>query len=440
MPFYKRQAFKDFSILILILGIATLVFRYTRLDIFLENYFYSPEKGWILQYKPVWDFIYRFGIFPGYFLAFAGLIMISVSYWNIKYIRFRKLSFLLVFTIIVGPGILVNLVLKDHTGRPRPREITEFGGTENYLCVCEKGRTNEGKSFPCGHCSMGFYLAIPYLFYRNRKKVLAYAFLATGIIYGSLIGVARMMAGGHFASDVVWAGALTWFVALMGYYLFRIDKPVKIPDLTKIEQKKRARRATLIIGILLPVITVGLMLATPYFSKKYIDVTSLQLKEAHCRVVEIDLKDATVIMGPGKYFHLDYKVNAFGFPNSKIRGLWIPGDTSRYLIQHLGWFTEVKNSVNIEFPVKDTLTWLVRINYGKLIFNFPGNFRSDFHFFIEKGDLVIRSAPGSLLLVGDPSKITGKNALKTQCFLKKPATSKGNTISFEVKEGAVLIE
>lgn len=45
---------------------------------------------------------------------------------------------------------------------------------------------------------MGFYLAIPYLFYRGRKKFIARSFLITGLLYGTLIGIARMMAGGHF--------------------------------------------------------------------------------------------------------------------------------------------------------------------------------------------------------------------------------------------------
>ncbi len=440
LKFFNRPAVKDFSILVFLLGLLTLIFRITNLDITLEHYFYSHEKGWMLQYQPFWDLIYRFGIFPGYFLAFGGLIMISVSYWNSKYIRFRKISLLLVFTIIVGPGILVNLVLKDHTGRPRPREITEFGGTENYICICEKAKTNEGKSFPCGHCSMGFYLAIPYLFYRNRKKALAYAFLITGISYGILIGIARMMAGGHFASDVVWAGALTWGVALAGYYLFRLDKPDEIHLISEVEQKKRARRATLIIGILLPVITIGLMLATPYFSKKYIDVTSLQLTTAHCKVIEIDLKDATATITTGKCFHLDYKVNAFGFPNSKVRGLWTPGDTSRYIIQYMGWFTEVKNVVNVEFQPNDSITWFLHINNGKVICNFPANSNVDFHISIEKGELRIRSHPGSLILVGDPSRIVDNKQVKTRCFLKIPANREGTRISFNVKEGAVLIE
>ena len=204
--------------------------------------------------------------------------------------------------------------------------------------------------------------------------------------------------------------------------------------------KKRARRATLIIGILLPAITIGLMLATPYFSKKYIDVTSLQLKAAHCRVIEIDLKDATATITPGKCFHIDYNVNAFGFPNSKIRGLWSAGDTSRYIIQHLGWFTEVKNVVNVEFQPKDSIIWYLPVNNGKVICNFPEKVFADLHISIEKGDLLIHTHPGSLILVGNPGQVIDKKQGKPPCFLARPSNQEGTFISYDVKDGAVVIE
>ena len=436
----KRQALKDFSILIFLLGLLTLIFRFTNLDIRMEHYFYSPDKGWMLQYKPFWDFIYRFGIFPGYILAFCGLIMISVSYWNTNYLRFRKASLVLVFTIIVGPGILVNLMLKDHTGRPRPRDVTEFGGTENFLCVCEKAPTNEGKSFPCGHCSMGFYIAIPYLFYRGRKKILAYTFLGTGICYGVLIGIARMMAGGHFASDVIWAGGLTWLIALTGFWIFRPDKPPVIPLLSGTERKKRARIATLIIGILLPVITIGLMLATPYISKKHFEVSSAQLNSVNCKVIDIDLQDATVIINPGFAFHLDYSINAFGFPNSKIRGLLTIADTSRYILQRMGWFTEVKNEVHVEFPSFDSILWNFHVHHGKIICNLPDNCMANFNFLIEKGDLVIKSLSGTLFMSGNPRSVVKKIRETHIIFLKKPLVSNRRVIAFNVQEGGVFVE
>ena len=370
----KTKAFKDFSIILLIMGIVTLVFRLTDADIALQRYFYSPEKSWLLQFHPFWDFIYRFGIFPGYFLAFAGLIMVTLSYWNVKYIDYRKASMVLVFTIVVGPGLVVNLLLKDHTGRPRPREITEFGGSEKFICVCEKGATNEGKSFPCGHCSMGFYLAIPYLFLRNRKKVLAYSVLGLGIGYGIIIGIARMMAGGHFASDVLWAGLIVWLVALTGNYLFRADKPIEIPVLSSADQKKKARRMTLAMGILLPVITVGLMLATPYFSSKEFHLSIAEFTRLRPKVILFDLGNSTVRIVPDTAFRLEYKVNAFGFPNSKVRGHWTTGDTCRYVFETMGWFTELTNDVKLKIPSADSCTFLLRINKGRIINDLPGDY------------------------------------------------------------------
>jgi len=368
----KTREFKDFSITLLIMGLLTLVFRLTDADIAIQRYFYSSEKGWLLQYRPFWDFLYRFGIFPGYFLAFTALIMVTLSYWNVKYINFRKASMVLIFTMVVGPGLIVNLVLKDHTGRPRPREITEFGGTEKFICICEKGATNEGKSFPCGHCSMGFYLSIPFLFLRNRKKVLAYVVLVAGVGYGILIGIARMMAGGHFASDVLWAGLIVWLVALAGYYLFRADKPVDIPVLSSADQKKKARRITLAMGILLPVITVGLMLATPYFSSKEFHLTNAEFTRLRPRVILMDLGNSAVRIMPDTAFRLEYKVNAFGFPNSKVRGDWTAGDTCRYVFETMGWFTELTIDVKLKIPSSGYCTFLVRINKGRIINELPG--------------------------------------------------------------------
>ena len=367
----RTRAFKDFSIILLLMGIVTLVFRLTNADIALEQYFYSCEKGWLLQYRPFWDFLYRYGIFPGYFLAFAGLVMITLSYWNVKYIQYRKASMVLIFTMVVGPGLIVNLVLKDHTGRPRPREITEFGGTEKFVCVCEKAATNDGKSFPCGHCSMGFYLAIPYLFLRNRKKILAYSVLALGVGYGITIGIARMMAGGHFASDVLWAGGLVWITALIGYYLFKADKPVEVPALSSADQKKKAKRITLAMGILLPVITVGLMLATPYFSSKEFHLTRAEFKKLSPRVILFDLGNSTLRITPDTAFRLEYKVNAFGFPNSKVRGRWTTGDTCRYVFETMGWFTELKTDVKLRIPLADSCTFLVRAGKGRIINDLP---------------------------------------------------------------------
>jgi hypothetical protein len=218
---------------------------------------------------------------------------------------------------------------------------------------------------------MGFYLAIPYLFLRNRKKILAYTVLAAGIGYGIIIGIARMMAGGHFASDVLWAGLIVWLVALAGYYLFRVDKPIEVPVQSSADQKKKARRITLAMGILLPVITLGLMLATPYISSKEFHLTNAEFTTIRPRVILFDLGNSTVRILGDTAFRLEYKVNAFGFPNSKVRGHWTAGDTCRYVFETMGWFTELTNDVKLKIPLAESCTFLVRINKGRIISDLP---------------------------------------------------------------------
>ena len=43
----------------------------------------------------------------------------------------------------------------------------------------------------------------------------AVAFLLLGLLSGSVIGLARMVAGSHFPSDVLWSGGFIYFTALL---------------------------------------------------------------------------------------------------------------------------------------------------------------------------------------------------------------------------------
>ena len=52
----------------------------------------------------------------------------------------------------------------------------------------------------------------PWFFLRQRQKQLALTFLVVGIGWGIVVGVARILQGGHFFSDVVWAGGLVYLV------------------------------------------------------------------------------------------------------------------------------------------------------------------------------------------------------------------------------------
>ena len=50
--------------------------------------------------------------------------------------------------------------------------------------------------------------------------------LAIGLSYGALLGLERMVLGGHFASDVVWSAGFVYLIGLALYYLLKLDREI----------------------------------------------------------------------------------------------------------------------------------------------------------------------------------------------------------------------
>jgi lipid A 4'-phosphatase len=124
----------------------------------------------------------------------------------------RGAAFLLL-ALALGPGLLVNTVLKDHWGRARPTQVTEFGGTQIFSpAPLPADQCARNCSFPAGHPAMGFYLVSFALLLQDRRRSAA---AGAAVAVGALVGVARMAQGGHFLSDVVFSGLLVCGVSLL---------------------------------------------------------------------------------------------------------------------------------------------------------------------------------------------------------------------------------
>jgi lipid A 4'-phosphatase len=115
--------------------------------------------------------------------------------------------------VLIGPGLLVNLIVKDHWGRPRPMHVQQFGGEFKYIPPLKLGDTPD-KSFVCGHCSVGYSFFALYFLAQNYKTV--YFILTLCLAW--ILGLSRMSAGGHFLSDILWSGYLVFLVAFALYY------------------------------------------------------------------------------------------------------------------------------------------------------------------------------------------------------------------------------
>lgn len=119
--------------------------------------------------------------------------------------------FLGLFSFLIGPGILVNLIVKPFWSRPRPVHTIEFGRYEPYIQpgtvvdICE-----HNCSFVSGDVAGIAWMlwVIPFLAAAWRMPVAIV--LALLLI---IVAVGRVAVGAHYPSDVV-AGALMSFLVI----------------------------------------------------------------------------------------------------------------------------------------------------------------------------------------------------------------------------------
>ena len=65
---------------------------------------------------------------------------------------------LMLVTLALAPGVVANLVLKEHWGRPRPIDVGEFGGAEHFRPWWDpRGNCPKNCSFVAGEPSGAFW-------------------------------------------------------------------------------------------------------------------------------------------------------------------------------------------------------------------------------------------------------------------------------------------
>ncbi len=223
----KNSVTTTLVIPVICLAFATVMFRYTDLDVTISNLVYLPERTFNQGESNLWSLLYDYGHIPAIVIGVVGLLVFLVGWITPKLACFRKISVFFVLFLIVGPGLIVNELLKEHWGRPRPVQVLDFDGKQQFLSVWSKGVAGEGASFPSGHAAIGFYLCAPFfVLWADGRKHWALMVLALGMGYGLLMGLGRIIQGAHFASDVLWSAGFIYLTGILFYYLLRFDRGV----------------------------------------------------------------------------------------------------------------------------------------------------------------------------------------------------------------------
>jgi lipid A 4'-phosphatase len=224
------------------------------IDLVVSRVFYDPQHGFAWAAWPPVRVIdaaipwISWAVLAIVAMAAAWLRLTGRALWRFD----RNALIFLVVALALGPGILVNTVLKDHWGRARPFQVEEFGGSRQFTpAPLPADQCERNCSFVSGHAALGFSLvAFAFLLPAGPRRNQA---IAAAIGFGALVGFARIAAGHHFLSDVVYAGlaifATTW---LLHRWLVLHNGAAPIIDYAgRLAETQNGRRALWVISFVL---------------------------------------------------------------------------------------------------------------------------------------------------------------------------------------------
>jgi membrane-associated PAP2 superfamily phosphatase len=225
--------------LLIALGIAVVVgvifAAYPQLDIEIQRYFYgAANRRWLevswsaVSLRDLASWIVALIVAP----AVIALVLKLILPRRPMFLPARA-AVLMVVTLVLAPGVVTNLILKEYSGRPRPWMITEFGGTDTFRPWWDpRGSCPNNCAFVAGEPSGAFWTMAPAAVAPPAWRAVGYG---AAIAFGSLVGLIRISGGGHFFTDVVFAGVVTFLVIWLIHGLLYRWRATRVSD-TSIER------------------------------------------------------------------------------------------------------------------------------------------------------------------------------------------------------------
>ncbi|MGP3697930.1 phosphatase PAP2 family protein [Rhodobacter sp. NSM] len=192
------------------IGGSWFFYAFPGVDQTVSEWFYDADEGFVLQNSPMLRTLRSSAEFLMRGIALVALFHIARRAWTR---RGSPRSLWLLSCLLVGPGLLVNGILKAHWGRPRPRETDLFGGEAPYQKVWViSDWCDSNCSFVSGEASSAVWLVAAALLvprpYRSAVTTLT-------ALYAAAVSLNRVAFGGHYLSDVVLAWLLCTLVFLV---------------------------------------------------------------------------------------------------------------------------------------------------------------------------------------------------------------------------------
>ena len=202
--------------------LAGLFIAFPQIDLAASGLFYQGEGQWLVHRDNGWLAIpYR-----GLPRLGQGLLVTLLVLWLLGFVKpFAKLrarrvatGFLLA-SALLGPVLLVDGTLKEHSGRTRPVNIEQFGGSKHFTpAFIPADQCAQNCSFVSGHvATASFIMAFGWL----GAPAVRRRWLLASLAGAGFFALVRMAPGGHFLSDTIFAWFATYFSLWFTEWLFR---------------------------------------------------------------------------------------------------------------------------------------------------------------------------------------------------------------------------
>ena len=126
-------------------------------------------------------------------------------------------------SLAVGSGLIVNLGLKDHSHRPRPVHVRDFGGDQEFRPWWRfDGACKKNCAFASGEAASGAWMVAPALLAPPPFEGLA---MTAAVVYAVATSGLRVLFGGHFLSDVLMGALISALVVMAMWRVYSRGRP-----------------------------------------------------------------------------------------------------------------------------------------------------------------------------------------------------------------------
>ncbi len=225
----ELEFWKTLAVLLSICLFTTVLFvGLPGIDLWISSLFTNDSGRFFLNWNPYVRFLRSVFIW----LITAGivfsLLMYLTSFYEPGRLKVHRNVWAFVCSsFLLGPGLLVNGILKEYWGRARPQQVLEFGGDANFSSAFSiSDQCMQNCSFVSGEGSAAAtFAAVLIILIGKNDRVFAWKPLSWLIVAAAgVAAMLRIVLGRHFTSDTIFAILFCTLICVLLYRLFDINR------------------------------------------------------------------------------------------------------------------------------------------------------------------------------------------------------------------------